>query len=134
IIGITIAAIWLGFLGASAFKQKTATQSVLKSGGFVFYDYQVRAGQVNLNAPLTVPWLRPFIGRDCIDTVVGVELNREKLSATDDELAEIIAALPNVNKLTVRFPPAGQRTLAAIKAAPELRILMIHGNSITDEH
>jgi hypothetical protein len=136
LILITVTAIWLGLGGASALRQKAATDSILKGGGSVFYDFQSKDWKLQIDAPPSGPtWLRAILGRDWFDTVTYVTLETPgRVTANDEETAKIIYSLPQLTILHLRFPPAGERTLDALNDAPQLKILFLNGDGITDEH
>ena len=134
LVAMSIVALCLGFRAASVIKQKSATNAVRKAGGFVTYDFQTTNERFNWNAtPRGPAWLRQLIGGDWFDTVTDVELDVDRISASDEEITNIIMSLPHLEKLSVRCPPAGNHTVLAISRLAKLQVLALTGDKVTDE-
>jgi hypothetical protein len=134
LVVMSIVALWLGFRAASVIQQKSATNAIRKAGGYVTYDFQTTNDRFDWNATPPGPaWLRQLIGGDWFDTVTDVELDVDRISVTDAEIASVITSLSHLEKLTVRFPPAGEQTVRAINRLEKLKVLALTGYKITDD-
>src|SRR5262249_49306957 len=113
---LTIFCIWFGIKFNAARRQAEAVAAILKTGGTIYYDYQVTPQPVtatelftiNPNAEPNAPrWLRTMFGDDLFRTVVVVNLNYG--ADGDDSAFRKLSNLSSVRELTVNGVPASQK-------------------------
>lgn len=110
----------LGWMAHRARVQREAVAAILKAGGYVVYDYQMR----DYEAPPPGPaWLRGLIGRDYLDTVCAVGGDNP---AVDDAVVAQIGRLPSVTFLGLQGSSVTDEGLAPLRGMPALRCLHLN--------
>jgi hypothetical protein len=105
---VTVLGIWLGIQVDAARRQKEAVTAILKSGGTIWFDYQIRmttpsGGWGQSDAPPPGPaWLRKLVGDDYFRTakVAGIGDTTGEATIAESDFAQV-AQLPELEILAI---------------------------------
>ena len=134
VVVIAFATNWLVGAKKRADRQKQAVDTIIGSGGWVNYDYQLTDPNLpfnhprawNVNAEMPGPaWLRSRLGDDWFRRPIWV-------TATTDMSANQVGDLPDILELTISHGPITDAGLARLGGLRNLRDLNVSGTWITD--
>jgi hypothetical protein len=130
---------WVAVKMQQAETQREAVRAICAAGAFVEYAECFDGdGNAIVNAPLWPRWLRTWLGRDWLGSVVDVCFFGRIDHVGPDVDAELSRAMPHLRRLTklqglgftgCRFSDAGLKRLDGFR---QLRMLAVNSTSITD--
>jgi hypothetical protein len=129
---IAIVALWLALWTIHAQHQRRVVESVVRSGGEVFYDYQWASADPASERPPRSVWLRKLMGNDYFDDVVSISIPGERVTGNDRQsLIEDAGKLKQLRVFT--FRDADNRVLEAVgHHLQHLRELYVPGEKVDD--
>lgn len=126
---VLIAGGWLGWMVRNARVQRDAVAEIRRSGGWVWYDWHFKSGDIDRNArPWAPKWLVDRVGVDYFGHVVFAGLGRQ---ASDMELAHV-GRLGRVETLILDVTRISDAGLAHIRGLTRLKELTIAATSVGD--
>ena len=118
----TLIGIWLGFLGAAAWRQRSAVAEITRLGGRASYDYQYvdAHGGFDKDAESSVPkWLLELLGQDVFHDVTTLNTISTRKTAQPDLEQQVADKLP---ELLPKFPKLKYLHVIGVQGAdPVLR-------------
>jgi hypothetical protein len=131
-VGITLLAVWLGYICRQARLQRELVERVHALGGSVSYDYEFDADGNRLKDPQPPgwPWLRRLIGGEFFLQVRGVNLYDTE--AADSDL-QLLACCPSLQQLNLRATNVTGEGLRHLQNLHELEDLNLGETAVDGE-
>lgn len=118
---------WIGVKIRRAEKQRRAVEMILRQGGYVKYDYQVRRRfPYNVKTPGPA-WLRRFLGDDAFAQVKTVRVHYQ----FNDADLEHVRGLTGLEELCLSGTKVTDAGLAYLQKSAELRVLWLDSTKVT---